>query len=120
MSLTNETLASLVRPDSVHKRVYTDPQIFELEMQRIYGRAWIYVGHESQVKNPGDYHTTLLGDQDVVMVRAGDARFTSSTTAARTRARRSSPTAMARPASSFAARITRGPSGWMARTCRRR
>lgn len=72
MSLTNETLAGLVRPDSVHKRVYTDPAIFALEMERIYGRAWIYVGHESQVKAAGDYHTTRLGDQEVVMVRASD------------------------------------------------
>ena len=63
MSLTNASLADLVRPDSVHKRVYTDPAIFALEMERIYGRAWIYVGHESQVKAPGDYHTTRIGDQ---------------------------------------------------------
>ena len=65
-------LAGLIRGDSVHKSVYTDPLIFEMEMQRIYGQAWIYVGHESQVPNPGDTHTTRLGDQDVVMVRATD------------------------------------------------
>ena len=69
MTLTNEAIAKLVRDDSVHKRVYVDPEIFGLEMKRIYGQAWIYVGHESQVKKTGDYHTTRLGDQDVVMVR---------------------------------------------------
>lgn len=69
MSLTHDAIAALVREDSVHKRVYTDPAIFALEMQRIYGQAWIYVGHESQVKKPGDYHTTRIGDQDVIMVR---------------------------------------------------
>ncbi|MFZ3120913.1 MAG: aromatic ring-hydroxylating dioxygenase subunit alpha [Variovorax sp.] len=70
--IADDELAALVRPDSVNKRVYTDPAIFALEMDRIYGRAWIYVGHESQVPNTGDYHTTRLGDQDVVMVRAAD------------------------------------------------
>ncbi len=74
MSIANETLASLVRPDSVHKRVYTDPEIFDLEMKRIYGQLWIYVGHESQVKNPGDFHATRIGDQDVVMVRGTDGQ----------------------------------------------
>lgn len=64
-----EELRQLVRPDGVHKRVYTDPEIFKLEMERIYGQAWIYVGHESQVPKSGDYHTTTLGDQQVVMVR---------------------------------------------------
>ena len=74
MTLSTETLAGLVRPDSVHKSVYTDPRIFELEMQRIYGQAWIYVGHESQVPGTGDYHTTRIGDQDVLMVRAADGQ----------------------------------------------
>ena len=70
--LSQQDIADLVRPDSVHKRVYTDPAIFALEMQRIYGRAWIYVGHDSQVPGVGDFHTTRIGDQDVVMVRAQD------------------------------------------------
>lgn len=74
MTLSTRTIASLVRADSVHKSVYTDPRIFDLEMQRIYGQAWIYVGHESQVPATGDYHTTRLGNQDVVMVRASDGR----------------------------------------------
>lgn len=74
MTLSTESIAALVRDDSVNKRVYTDPDIFALEMQRIYGQAWIYVGHDSQVRQTGDYHTTRLGDQDVVMVRAADGR----------------------------------------------
>ena len=72
MNYTNDRIAALVRDDSVHKSVYTDPEIFKLEMARIYGRAWIYVGHDSQVPNPGDFHATRIGDQDVVMVRASD------------------------------------------------
>lgn len=72
MTLSNEALGQLVRPDSVNKRVYTDPVIFDLEMKRIYGTAWIYVGHESQIPKSGDYHTTRLGDQDVIMVRGAD------------------------------------------------
>jgi phenylpropionate dioxygenase-like ring-hydroxylating dioxygenase large terminal subunit len=67
-----DSLAGLVRDDSVHKRVYTDPEIFEQEMRFIYGQAWIYVGHESQVPLPGDYHTTLVGKQEVILVRGTD------------------------------------------------
>ena len=69
---TDAQIAALVREDSVHKSVYTDPAIYQLEMARIYGQAWIYVGHDSQVPNPGDFHATRIGDQDVVMVRAAD------------------------------------------------
>ena len=50
-------ISTLVQPGRVHRRVYGDPEIFELEMERIFGRAWIYVGHESQIRNPGDFVT---------------------------------------------------------------
>jgi len=72
MPYTNQQIAQLVRDDSVHKSIYTDSELFKLEMERIYGQAWIYAGHESQVPEIGDYHTTLIGGQDVVMVRDTD------------------------------------------------
>jgi phenylpropionate dioxygenase-like ring-hydroxylating dioxygenase large terminal subunit len=45
-------LTALVEPDRVHKTVYTDQQIFDAEMERIWERIWVYCGHESQVKQP--------------------------------------------------------------------
>ena len=46
-------LSKFVEPDRVRKEVYTDPQVFELEMERIHERVWIYCGHESQVPKAG-------------------------------------------------------------------
>ena len=65
-------IRSLVEPARVRREVYTSEDVFALEMERIWGRAWLYVGHESQVKSPGDYITTTMGLTPVVMVR--DAR----------------------------------------------
>src|SRR5262249_12504240 len=48
-------IAALIEPGRVHRDVYTDPDLFELEMARIFGRAWLFVGHVSQVPQPGDY-----------------------------------------------------------------
>jgi len=62
----------LVEPDRVHRRVYTDPAIFDLEMERIWERIWVYCGHESQVPNVGDYWTLQIGRQPMVMVRDRD------------------------------------------------
>jgi len=62
----------LVRPDRVHRSVYTDPAIFELEMERIFGRAWLILGHDSQIAAPGDYFTTRMGREPVIMSRGRD------------------------------------------------
>jgi phenylpropionate dioxygenase-like ring-hydroxylating dioxygenase large terminal subunit len=67
-------LRKAVEPDRVHRSVYTDPGIFELEMDRIFNKVWTYVGHESQVKKPGDYWTVLVGRQPMVMVRHSDGK----------------------------------------------
>jgi phenylpropionate dioxygenase-like ring-hydroxylating dioxygenase large terminal subunit len=62
----------LVEPDRVHRDVYTDPEVFELEMERLWSRTWIYVGHASQVPQPGDYITLDLAAQPVIVVRQAD------------------------------------------------
>jgi phenylpropionate dioxygenase-like ring-hydroxylating dioxygenase large terminal subunit len=59
----------LVRPDAVHRAVYVDRDVFEAEQERIFKRAWLYVGHESEVPNPGDYVLTRLGPEEVLLVR---------------------------------------------------
>ena len=65
-------IASLIEPGRVHRDVYTDPDIFEFEMERIFGRAWLFVGHMSQVPQAGDFVTTELGRQPVIMTRHRD------------------------------------------------
>src|SRR5882757_9751065 len=65
-------IARLIEPGRVHRDVYTDPDVFELEMERIFGQAWLFVGHTSQVPDAGDFITTDLGRQPVVMTRHRD------------------------------------------------
>ena len=58
----------------VNGRVYHDPQVFDEEMDRIYHRGWVFVGHDSEVAEPGDYITRLIGNQPVIMSRDGDGQ----------------------------------------------
>ncbi len=48
---------------------YTDPAIFARERERIFRRAWQYVGLAEDVARPGDFLTTTLGDAPLVIVR---------------------------------------------------
>ncbi|MDE0334894.1 MAG: Rieske 2Fe-2S domain-containing protein, partial [Defluviicoccus sp.] len=69
MTWSENEIAALVEPDRVHRKAYVDPGIFDLEMERIFERLWIYIGHESQVKNPGDYYLARVGRQPMLMTR---------------------------------------------------
>lgn len=51
------------------RNVFTDPEIFELEMKYIFEKNWMYLCHESQVKNPGDFFTVQMGRQPVIVTR---------------------------------------------------
>lgn len=64
--------ADLVRDDHVHRAVYTDPEIFDLEMERVFGRAWMYLAHESELAKPGDYVVRHIGVQAVIVSRGED------------------------------------------------
>jgi phenylpropionate dioxygenase-like ring-hydroxylating dioxygenase large terminal subunit len=59
----------LVRDDRIHASLYTDPQIFADEMERIFHRGWVFVGHASEIPNPGDFVTRPLGTQPAILVR---------------------------------------------------
>ena len=66
------TIRALVRPDCVHRDVYVDAELFDLEMEQLWRNTWIYVGHDSQVPSTGDFYTAQLGREPVIMVRAAD------------------------------------------------
>ena len=57
----------------VSRDIFTDPEIFELEMKHIFEGNWIYLAHESQIPNKNDYFTTWMGRQPVFIARNGAA-----------------------------------------------
>jgi phenylpropionate dioxygenase-like ring-hydroxylating dioxygenase large terminal subunit len=69
MAGSSQDFSSLVTEQSVHRSVYTDPAVFAAEQDRIFRRAWLYVGHESQVARTGDWILTRLGPDEMILIR---------------------------------------------------
>ncbi len=65
----------LIEPDRVHGSLYTDPAIYEAELERIWYRTWVYVGHESEIPEPNDYVLKSIGPQPVIMSRDRQGRI---------------------------------------------
>lgn len=53
----------------VSRRLFTDAQLFELELKNIFEGHWVYLAHESQLPQAGDYFTTTIGRRPLLLVR---------------------------------------------------
>ena len=62
----------IARAATLPSRWYTDPQILELEKQKVFGCAWQLVGRADQVARPGDYFTTSIADEPLIIARGED------------------------------------------------
>lgn len=68
MSATPD-IDSLVDSDRVAGTLYTDPALFEREMDRIFHRTWVWVAHESEIAKAGDFKTAWVGRRPVIVTR---------------------------------------------------
>ena len=67
-------VGELVDPDRglVSRHVFSDPAVYELELERIFARCWQFLGHESQIPRAGDFVSAYLGEDPVLISRQDD------------------------------------------------
>jgi phenylpropionate dioxygenase-like ring-hydroxylating dioxygenase large terminal subunit len=72
---TNDMVSETETTFRLRPQVYTDPLIFQAELRSIFARSWVYIAHESQLPKNGDFFTTAIGDQPVILTRGSDAQI---------------------------------------------
>jgi phenylpropionate dioxygenase-like ring-hydroxylating dioxygenase large terminal subunit len=66
----------LVRPDGrIHRRLFTDPEIFEEEMHKIFGGSWVFLIHEAEIPNLHDFKAVTLGRRPIIVTRSADGKI---------------------------------------------
>ncbi len=72
---TGRDYTHLVQDYRVHGSLYTVPSVFADEMKRIFTDGWVFVGHESEIPNGGDWVARRLGTEQVLMARTHEGEI---------------------------------------------
>jgi phenylpropionate dioxygenase-like ring-hydroxylating dioxygenase large terminal subunit len=68
---TAPSLDSMIDLDrgTISREIFVSPELFREELEKLFTRAWLFVGHESQIPNPGDFFVSRMGSESVILCR---------------------------------------------------
>ena len=53
----------------ISREIFVNEEIYRQEQEQVFARAWLFVGHESQIPKPGDFFVSSMGEESVILCR---------------------------------------------------
>ena len=64
-----------VAQGSVSRDIFVDDAVYAQELEQVFARMWLFVGHESLIPNAGDFFTSRMGEESVILCRDREQRI---------------------------------------------
>src|SRR5437868_14723253 len=58
-----------LKAGQISREIFVNEAIYQEELERVFARSWLFVGHESQIPNPGDFFASRMGEESVILCR---------------------------------------------------
>jgi len=72
----NQLIDQQRKRHALAREFYTDPGIYERDIERIFLRSWLYAGHQSEIPNPGDWFLFEFAGESVIIARSMEGEIT--------------------------------------------
>ena len=59
----------------ISREIFVNDDIYQQELEQVFARSWLFVGHESQIPNPGDFFISSMGEESVILCRDRDEKI---------------------------------------------
>src|SRR5262245_15294725 len=74
-TLLDRLIAEHKAGHALQREFQTDPGIYQLDLERIWRRGWLFAGHTCQINRPGDYFVFDLDTDSIIVIRGDDDRI---------------------------------------------
>ena len=54
---------------TISREIFVSPEFYRAELEKLFTRAWLFVGHASQIPNPGDFFVSRMAEESVILCR---------------------------------------------------
>ena len=63
------TRSLVTKEGLVNRKIFTDPDLYQQELEQVFGRCWLFLGHESQAAKPNDFTATYMGEDPILLTK---------------------------------------------------
>src|SRR5256885_13015059 len=64
-----------MKSGEISREIFVDESLYHAEQERLFARAWLFIGHESQIPKPGDFVLSRMGEESVILTREASGQI---------------------------------------------